>query len=277
MTVGAGEERYEEHEPPASLRPFVRTIWTYASPSPSGAVQRIAPDGCPELILDIGSPYEEQGPDGVFRLQPPVLFAGQMTRPPGPAPRRADRAGRGPVRARRRAGLAGHIGPSGRRSETGHDGSDWPGSRRPPVIRAGRWRSWSPCWRPNGCGAAGPWIPTSGPRSTRPRPNDRLLPAARPNSAPCSAGSATGSGSRRVNSGPSFGSAASLITSTIRKRTPSPGWRPVSSPAISTSRRWRGTSSAILAARPQGGARDQVELARSIASQTYKPSPHSPL
>ena len=81
MTVGAGEERYAEHEPPASLRPFVRTIWTYASPSPSGAVQRIAPDGCPELILDIRSPYEEEGPDGVFRLQPPALFAGQMTRP----------------------------------------------------------------------------------------------------------------------------------------------------------------------------------------------------
>ena len=81
MTVGVGEERYQEHEPPASLRPFVRTIWTYASPSPSGAVQRIAPDGCPELILDIRSPYEEEGADGVFRLQPPALFAGQMTRP----------------------------------------------------------------------------------------------------------------------------------------------------------------------------------------------------
>jgi AraC-like DNA-binding protein len=81
MTVGAGEERYAEHAPPASLRPWVRTIWTYASPAPSGAVQRIAPDGCPELILDIGSPYEEQGPDGVFRLQPRSLFAGQMTRP----------------------------------------------------------------------------------------------------------------------------------------------------------------------------------------------------
>ncbi|HZV84893.1 MAG TPA: helix-turn-helix domain-containing protein [Brevundimonas sp.] len=74
-------ERYEEHEPPAALRPFVRKIWTYANPSPEPTVQRIAPDGCPELILDIGAPYEEQGPDGVFRPQPPALFAGQMTRP----------------------------------------------------------------------------------------------------------------------------------------------------------------------------------------------------
>lgn len=82
--MSAGEcvgERYEEFKPPASLTPFVRTIWTYAAPEPSGAVQRIAPDGCPELILDIGSPYEEQGEDGVFRLQPTAIFAGQMTRP----------------------------------------------------------------------------------------------------------------------------------------------------------------------------------------------------
>jgi len=74
-------DRYQEFEPPPALRPFVRTIWTYAAPAPEPTVQRIAPDGCPELILDIGAPYEEQGDDGVFRLQPRTLFAGQMTRP----------------------------------------------------------------------------------------------------------------------------------------------------------------------------------------------------
>lgn len=77
--MGEGE-RYAEFEPPASLRPFVRVIWTYAAPNPSGDIQRIAPDGCPELILDIGAPYEEQSDDG-WRLQPPAIFAGQMTRP----------------------------------------------------------------------------------------------------------------------------------------------------------------------------------------------------
>lgn len=80
MEAGDGE-RYAEFAPPEALRPFVRTIWTYAAPRPTGDVQRIAPDGCPELILDIGAPYEEQGEDGVFRLQPPAIFAGQMTRP----------------------------------------------------------------------------------------------------------------------------------------------------------------------------------------------------
>ncbi len=77
--MGEGE-RYAEFEPPVSLRPWVRVIWTYAAPNPTGDIQRIAPDGCPELILDIGSPYEEQTADG-WRLQPPAIFAGQMTRP----------------------------------------------------------------------------------------------------------------------------------------------------------------------------------------------------
>lgn len=78
--MGQGE-RYEEFAPPPSLRPFIRTLWTYAAPEPSGAVQRIAPDGCPELVIDLAAPYEEEGEDGVFRPQPPVIFAGQMTRP----------------------------------------------------------------------------------------------------------------------------------------------------------------------------------------------------
>lgn len=78
----AGEgERYQEFEPPAALKPFVRVIWAYADPDPAPVVQRIAPDGCPELIFDIGSPYEEQDQDGRWRLQPSAIFAGQMTRP----------------------------------------------------------------------------------------------------------------------------------------------------------------------------------------------------
>ena len=75
------DERYAEFPPPPSLAPWVKVVWTYANPAPSDTVQRIAPDGCPELILDVGSPYEELGEDGVWRLQPSALFAGQMTRP----------------------------------------------------------------------------------------------------------------------------------------------------------------------------------------------------
>lgn len=78
--MGEGE-RYEEIAPPPALRPFVRCLWTYAATNPTGGVQRIAPDGCPELVIDLGAPYEEESADGVFRAQPPVIFAGQMTRP----------------------------------------------------------------------------------------------------------------------------------------------------------------------------------------------------
>lgn len=84
MTSGeatGSEDRYQEFAPPAALRPFVRVIWTYAAPNPSPTIQRIAPDGCPELIFDLGAPYAEQDADGTFRLQPSALFAGQMTRP----------------------------------------------------------------------------------------------------------------------------------------------------------------------------------------------------
>ncbi len=76
-----GGERYHEFDPPEALRRWVRKVWTYACPNPSRTIQRIAPDGCPELILDLGAPYEEADADGVFHLQPPALFAGQMTRP----------------------------------------------------------------------------------------------------------------------------------------------------------------------------------------------------
>lgn len=79
--MSGGGERYQEFEPPEALKLFVRVIWTYADPDPAPVVQRIAPDGCPELIFDIGSPYEEQDAGGAWRLQPSALFAGQMTRP----------------------------------------------------------------------------------------------------------------------------------------------------------------------------------------------------
>lgn len=74
-------DRYQEIAPPPGLAPFVRTLWTYAAPAPSGEIQRIAPDGCPELVFDLGTPYQERDADGSFRPQPPALFAGQMTRP----------------------------------------------------------------------------------------------------------------------------------------------------------------------------------------------------
>lgn len=72
---------YAECEPRPELSPLVRLMWRYEDANPSDVVQRIPPDGCPELILHLAEPYEEQGDDGVFRRQPRAVFAGQMTRP----------------------------------------------------------------------------------------------------------------------------------------------------------------------------------------------------
>ncbi len=73
--------RYQESKPRPELRPFVRCVWSYEDASPSHVVQRIPPDGCPELILHLADPYEEQGEDGRFVRQPRTIFAGQMTQP----------------------------------------------------------------------------------------------------------------------------------------------------------------------------------------------------
>ena len=152
--MGQGE-RYEEFAPPPALRPFVRTLWTYAAPEPSGAVQRIAPDGCPELVIDLAAPYEEAGEDGVFRPQPPVIFAGQMTcpmaiRPVGPVEIVAARFepdgardffGQPLVEATDRrldlvARLAGFSAPPGDPAGQAAALSDWLEGQR----RAGDWR-----------------------------------------------------------------------------------------------------------------------------------------
>jgi hypothetical protein len=72
---------YMEMAPRPKLRPWVRLLWRYHNDAPSRAVQRIPSDGCPELIVHLAQPYEEQQPDGRFQRQPRLVFAGQMTRP----------------------------------------------------------------------------------------------------------------------------------------------------------------------------------------------------
>jgi AraC-like DNA-binding protein len=70
---------YQELAPRAALVPFVQCVWTFrAEPDPSP--QPIAPDGRPELVVNLGSPYAElQGERRT--LQKPSIFAGQLTEP----------------------------------------------------------------------------------------------------------------------------------------------------------------------------------------------------
>lgn len=80
---------YEEREPAAAIRPWVRRIWTYTRTQADDEPQPICADGCPELIFDLGPPHEERRAGGAVALQPKAMFVGQLTRPlwvqaPGP-------------------------------------------------------------------------------------------------------------------------------------------------------------------------------------------------
>lgn len=75
------DELYEELEPWPELKPWLRCVWRYESSGADRRVQRIAPDGCPELIVHLAAPYEEVGADGRGGPQPSIVFAGQLTRP----------------------------------------------------------------------------------------------------------------------------------------------------------------------------------------------------
>ncbi len=79
MAEAKTEDCYREHPPAPDLRDYVRCVWTYET-SAGGGAQPVPPDGCTELIVHIGTPYSEIAPSGTSR-QPPILFAGQLTRP----------------------------------------------------------------------------------------------------------------------------------------------------------------------------------------------------
>lgn len=72
---------YAEFAPIAPLAPFVRCVWTFDASAPGDAVQRIVPDGRPELVVHCGEPYAELDRRGAAHPQPRALFAGQVTRP----------------------------------------------------------------------------------------------------------------------------------------------------------------------------------------------------
>ena len=74
---------YAEHAPPPALTPYVRCLWTLAGPAPAVPTpQPVVPDGCMELILNFGEPFERHRVDGSFvERQPLRLLVGPTTRP----------------------------------------------------------------------------------------------------------------------------------------------------------------------------------------------------
>ncbi len=70
---------YREIQPSAAAAKFVRCYWTLEDDGLAG-LQRIVPDGRPELILNLGQPYESQNGSG-WTPQPQCFVMGQITGP----------------------------------------------------------------------------------------------------------------------------------------------------------------------------------------------------
>jgi AraC-like DNA-binding protein len=71
--------RYRKFAPGGEASRFVECYWVLEDAQP-GAVQRVVPDGRPELILNLGQPFEMLC-DGVWERQPQCFLAGQITGP----------------------------------------------------------------------------------------------------------------------------------------------------------------------------------------------------
>ena len=72
--------RYEEFAAPPALAAHVHCLWLFEGEE-AGVEQAVPPDGRSELIVHVGTPYEERASEGRWKAQPRLLFAGQLTRP----------------------------------------------------------------------------------------------------------------------------------------------------------------------------------------------------
>ena len=71
---------YAEVPAPAALRPFCECLWSVRGRDAARHPQRIVPDGCPELIVHAGDPFERRIGSAWVR-QPHAFLAGTLTRP----------------------------------------------------------------------------------------------------------------------------------------------------------------------------------------------------
>ena len=77
--------RYHELEPGPTTRSFVKCYWILEDDNPAEIVQTIVPDGRSELIINLGSPFQQQI-GGRWYSQPEIFFVGQITGPIGIRP-----------------------------------------------------------------------------------------------------------------------------------------------------------------------------------------------
>ena len=73
--------QYEELVPPVALAGHVRCIWRLRAPASAGVPpEPIVPDGCVELVLNLGDPFIRHTEPGASHVQPLRLITGQITR-----------------------------------------------------------------------------------------------------------------------------------------------------------------------------------------------------
>lgn len=71
---------YQRFTPAPALAPFVECFWYLRRSDTGGGVERILPDGCMELIFNLGAPFRVVDDSAVRRTQPHALLVGQLTR-----------------------------------------------------------------------------------------------------------------------------------------------------------------------------------------------------
>ena len=73
---------YVERPPHPELAGLVRTYWWLrGDPDPAGVAEPALPDGSPELIINLGPPWEHVAADGTRTLQPTAFLVGQILGP----------------------------------------------------------------------------------------------------------------------------------------------------------------------------------------------------
>jgi methylphosphotriester-DNA--protein-cysteine methyltransferase len=70
---------YHELRPVPALGQFVECFWFAEGEGRNAPIETIVPDGCPELILQLGEPFRQWRPSGAER-QPTAFLVGEMTR-----------------------------------------------------------------------------------------------------------------------------------------------------------------------------------------------------
>jgi AraC-like DNA-binding protein len=72
---------FSQHPPAADLAPHVARYWILrGTPAPDDR-QPIFPDGCPEIVLNLGAPIRERHAVRGLEYQPVAMLVGQMTEP----------------------------------------------------------------------------------------------------------------------------------------------------------------------------------------------------